>query len=75
MDERDIYELKVSTVTQYRQKVARALARVPKAIDLTMSRLPTETVDFPELRVVVDMWRIVKSPFARPGSMREAVGA
>lgn len=30
------------------------------------SRLPSEVVNFPPIRVVVDMWRIVDSPAARP---------
>ena len=73
MDKPEIY--KVSTVKAYRRKLAaaqqaemlRAAAGPMVATRRSASGLPTDAVDFPAIRVVGDMWRIVSSPRARLG--------
>jgi hypothetical protein len=67
----------VSTVTAYLEKVREAAqSRIPLGVVSRdpASGLPTDLVAFPPVRVIVDMWKIVRSPAARPATMREAFG-
>ncbi len=65
---------RIGTVAEFLAKVKAANNAKPNPLAIqnrepVASSVPTETVDFTPIRVIVDMWRIVQSPSARPAEV------